>query len=79
MEEPPEHAIFILATTEAHKVPPTIMSRCQRYDFKKIPVEKIKESLEKITKAEEIKIDRGNPLPDREGIRGKHEGFAEPA
>ena len=57
MEEPPEHAIFILATTEAHKVPPTIMSRCQRYDFKKIPVEKIKESLEKITKAEEIKID----------------------
>ncbi len=57
MEEPPEHAIFILATTEAHKVPPTIMSRCQRYDFKKIPVEKIKESLEKITKAENIKID----------------------
>ena len=57
MEEPPEHAIFILATTEAHKVPPTIMSRCQRYDFKKIPVEKIKESLDKITKAEGIKID----------------------
>ena len=57
MEEPPEHAIFILATTEAHKVPPTIMSRCQRYDFKKIPVEKIKKSLEKITKAEKIKID----------------------
>ena len=57
MEEPPEHAVFILATTEAHKVPPTIMSRCQRYDFKKIPVEKIKQSLEKITKAEKIKID----------------------
>ncbi len=57
MEEPPEHAIFILATTEAHKVPPTIMSRCQRYDFKKIPIEKIKESLEKITKEEKIKID----------------------
>jgi DNA polymerase-3 subunit gamma/tau len=57
MEEPPEHAIFILATTEAHKVPPTIMSRCQRYDFKKIPVEKIKGYLEKITKAEGIKID----------------------
>ena len=57
MEEPPEHAIFILATTEAHKVPPTIMSRCQRYDFKKIPVEKIKQSLEKITEAEKIKID----------------------
>ena len=57
MEEPPEHAIFILATTEAHKVPPTIMSRCQRYDFKKIPVEKIKEAMERITKAEGIKID----------------------
>ena len=57
MEEPPEHAVFILATTEAHKVPPTIMSRCQRYDFKKIPVEKIKQSLEKITEAEKIKID----------------------
>ena len=57
MEEPPEHALFILATTEAHKVPPTIMSRCQRYDFKKIPVEKIKRSLEKITEAEELRID----------------------
>lgn len=57
MEEPPEHAVFILATTEAHKVPPTIMSRCQRYDFKKIPVEKIKQSLEKITRAEELAID----------------------
>ncbi len=57
MEEPPEHAIFILATTEVHKVPPTIMSRCQRYDFKKIPVEKIKEALLKITEAEGIKID----------------------
>ena len=57
MEEPPEHAIFILATTEVHKVPPTIMSRCQRYDFKKISVEKIKESLERITKAEKIEID----------------------
>ena len=57
MEEPPEHAVFILATTEAHKVPATIMSRCQRYDFRKIPVEKIKDSLEKITKAEKIRID----------------------
>ena len=57
MEEPPEHAVFILATTEAHKVPPTIMSRCQRYDFKKIPVEKIKQSLENITRAEELAID----------------------
>ena len=36
LEEPPEHVIFILATTEAHKVPQTILSRCQRFDFKRI-------------------------------------------
>lgn len=36
LEEPPQHVIFILATTEAHKVPETILSRCQRFDFKRI-------------------------------------------
>ena len=36
MEEPPEHVIFILATTEVHKIPATILSRCQRFDFKRI-------------------------------------------
>ena len=41
LEEPPEYVIFILATTEAHKIPITILSRCQRYDFKRITAETI--------------------------------------
>ena len=41
LEEPPEYVIFILATTEAHKIPVTILSRCQRYDFKRISIETI--------------------------------------
>ncbi len=45
LEEPPAHVVFILATTEAHKVPATIQSRCQRYDFKRITVAEIKERL----------------------------------
>jgi len=57
LEEPPSHAIFIFATTEIHKVPLTILSRCQRFDFKRIPVTRIQEMLQKITKAEKIKID----------------------
>ena len=48
LEEPPEHAIFILATTEAHKLPATILSRCMRFDFKLVPTEKIAELIEKI-------------------------------
>ena len=49
LEEPPAHVVFILATTEAHKVPPTIQSRCQRYDFKRITVEEIRGRLETVT------------------------------
>lgn len=49
LEEPPEHVVFILATTEAHKVPATIQSRCQRYDFKRITVEEIESRLTYIT------------------------------
>ena len=48
LEEPPAHVVFILATTEAHKVPPTIQSRCQRYDFKRITLEDIHGRLEKV-------------------------------
>ena len=48
LEEPPKHVIFILATTEKHKIIPTILSRCQIYDFKRISIEDIKESLVKI-------------------------------
>ena len=57
LEEPPAHIIFILATTEAHKIPATILSRCQRFDFKKIPESKIVERLEEITKKENIEIE----------------------
>src|SRR5208282_5161743 len=48
LEEPPEHAKFIFATTEVHKVPVTILSRCQRYDFKLIPVQSIARRLEQV-------------------------------
>ena len=57
LEEPPEHIIFIFATTDAHKVPLTIISRCQRFDFRRIQIATIKETLAKIAKAEKIKID----------------------
>ncbi len=56
LEEPPEHVIFIMATTEPNKVIPTIMSRCQRFDFFPIPMDKIKERLQKIAKSEKITI-----------------------
>ena len=57
LEEPPEHAIFIFATTEPHKVLPTILSRVQRFDFKRISVDEIVHRLEKITSDEGISID----------------------
>ncbi len=57
LEEPPPNVLFILATTEVHKIPVTILSRCQRYDFKKVSVDKIKEQLAFITAKEEIEID----------------------
>lgn len=57
LEEPPEHAIFILATTDPQKVPETIVSRCQCFSFKKISVDTIKEKLESVCKNEKIKID----------------------
>jgi len=54
LEEPPEHAIFILATTEKHKIIPTILSRCQVFDFNRIRIEDIVEHLEYIAKSENI-------------------------
>ncbi len=57
LEEPPPHVIFIFATTESHKIPATILSRCQRYDFRRIPVSKISETLSKIAADEGITID----------------------
>ena len=57
LEEPPAYAIFILATTEKHKVIPTILSRCQIFDFKKIKFNEIREFLEKISKKEKIRFE----------------------
>ena len=56
LEEPPEHVKFIFATTEPHKMPATILSRCQRYELRRIPVEKIVARLRKIADAEGVKI-----------------------
>ena len=57
LEEPPAYVIFLLATTEAHKIPVTIMSRCQRYDLKRIPVETITERLRELVAAEQVKVE----------------------
>ena len=59
LEEPPAHVIFILATTEIHKVPATILSRCQRYDFTKLTVEDIAEALLEIAREESIQLTPG--------------------
>ncbi len=56
LEEPPEHIIFILATTEPHKIPATILSRCQRFDFRRIGISDIERRLSKIVKEELINI-----------------------
>lgn len=61
LEEPPPHAVFILATTEAHKIPATIVSRCQRYDFRRVPVPKLIELLRNIL--------------DKEGLRATDEAL----
>ena len=56
VEEPPEHTIFIMATTDFHKIPATIVSRCQHFEFKRIPFEVIKQVLKDICQKETIKI-----------------------
>ncbi len=56
LEEPPRHAIFILATTEVHKIPATVLSRCQRHEFRRIPVAKIVEYLKKQAQPEGIQV-----------------------
>lgn len=57
LEEPPSYVIFILATTEVHKIPITILSRCQRYDFKRISLETIANRLRELTQAEQIQVE----------------------
>jgi DNA polymerase III subunit gamma/tau len=57
LEEPPTHVLFIFATTEMHKLPATILSRCQRFEFRRIPVERIRAKLKSIAEAEGIRMD----------------------
>ena len=57
LEEPPAHVVFILATTEVHKIPQTILSRCQRFDFRRIPLKQTADYLKKICELENIKYE----------------------
>lgn len=57
LEEPPAHVMFILCTTEIHKIPATVLSRCQRHEFRRIPVPTIVQKLNELTKKENINID----------------------
>ncbi|MGN0293553.1 MAG: DNA polymerase III subunit gamma/tau, partial [Lachnospiraceae bacterium] len=57
LEEPPAHVIFILATTEVHKIPVTVLSRCQRYDFRRISVDVIASRLKQLTDGEGVEIE----------------------
>ena len=57
LEEPPSYVIFILATTEVHKIPVTILSRCQRYDFRRIPARVIADRLREVTEAEGVQVE----------------------
>lgn len=57
LEEPPSYVIFILATTEVHKLPITILSRCQRYDFKRISINTITERMQELIQAENVQVE----------------------
>ena len=56
LEEPPAHAVFILATTEIHKIPETIISRCQRFDFKRVPAKDLVQRLQTLIKEEHVQV-----------------------
>lgn len=57
LEEPPSYVIFILATTEVHKIPITILSRCQRYDFRRITIDTIMDRLKELMETEDVKVE----------------------
>ncbi|MDD3191081.1 MAG: DNA polymerase III subunit gamma/tau [Candidatus Pacebacteria bacterium] len=59
LEEPPEHVIFILATTEIHKIPATIISRCQRFDFRHLRIDEMKKRLGEIAETEKVEVEDG--------------------
>jgi DNA polymerase-3 subunit gamma/tau len=81
LEEPPAHAIFILATTELHKILPTILSRCQRFDFRKLSLPELVARLQKLADNEKIKIEKtalelvalsaGGSVRDSESLLGQ--------
>ncbi|MFM8369093.1 MAG: DNA polymerase III subunit gamma/tau [Chloroflexota bacterium] len=57
LEEPPPHAIFVLATTEIHKIPATVLSRCQRHEFRRVPIDEIVKNLKEIAASENLQAD----------------------
>src|SRR3989338_4368422 len=87
LEEPPPHVKFIFATTEPHKVPLTILSRCQRFNFKRIPTAEIVKKLDEIAKEEKLKIEKNalfliakaseGALRDAESLLDQLASFAE--
>ncbi len=87
LEEPPPHVKFIFATTESYKVPLTILSRCHRFNFKRIPVQEIATKLEEVAKAEKLKADKNSlfliaktsdgSLRDAEGMLDQLASFSE--
>ena len=79
LEEPPSYVIFILATTEVHKIPVTILSRCQRYDFKRISIETIADRMRELME-EEVAAGGGKGAAlHRQGGGRLHERRPEPA
>lgn len=86
LEEPPAHAVFILATTEPHKLPETVLSRVQRFDFKKLAHDKIVQKLKRVAKAEKIEVEEqaltalaghaGGSLRDAESALAKMISYA---
>ncbi len=59
LEEPPEHVVFVLATTDVHKVPETILSRCQRFDFRRLTQQQIADQLRKVSEIEGLRVSDG--------------------
>ena len=86
LEEPPSHAIFVLATTEIHKMIPTVISRCQRFDFRRLTLPEIIKRLEIIAEKEKVKVERaalelialnsGGAIRDSEGLLDQALTFA---
>jgi len=86
LEEPPSHAIFVLATTEIHKMIPTVISRCQRFDFRRLTLPEIIKRLEIIAEKEKVKVERaalelialnsGGAIRDGEGLLDQALTFA---